>query len=318
MNDTREPIFTGSGVAIITPFKEDVRRGTMVDIDCLQMNIDRQIDAGTQSIILAGTTGENPTLRRRYREEIRMLDAAVEVVDGRVPIIMGTGSNSTEEAVEQTIDAQEHGATAAMVVNPYYNDPEADGLVEHFAEVDAVGLPIVLYNVPSRTGTKNFNMDVLRRIAERCANLDSIKEATSPEQMAETLRVAKELGLGFYSGNDDMNYWAATHGGTGFISVTANAYPTEVQMLWELVQSGEIGNAELMHENLAGVNDAMFREKNPIPVKGAMAHLELCEEIYRLPMTPMRPETREVLLREMQKFDNNLFRQRMVAERQQN
>ena len=288
------PIFKGIATALITPFKAD----GSVDFDACGHIIDWQIESGIDALVICGTTGENPTLSDE--EHRAVLKFAVEHIAGRVPMIAGTGSNDTRHAIEMTEYACSIGADAVLVVTPYYNKATQNGLIQSFnAIADASSVPVILYNVPSRTGC-GIQPSTYLKLAEH-PKIQAIKEANGNiSSIVETLSLVKGK-LDLYSGNDDQIVPIMAMGGLGCISVLSNVMPKETCEIAKRFFAGDLeGAAELQMRYLPLIN-ALFCEVNPIPVKAAMAAMGLCEDVLRLPMTPMEPANRERLLNAMRK-----------------
>lgn len=274
-------MFRGSIVAIVTPFK-----GGKVDEERYRELIEFQIEAGTSAIVPCGTTGESATLT--VEEHARVIDIAIEAVKRRVPVIAGTGGNSTSEAIALTTHAKKSGADATLQVTPYYNKPTQEGLYQHFKAIaDAVPLPQVLYNVPGRTGV-NMLPETVARLAELPEVL-AVKEASGNlGQMAEIVRMAGDK-ITLLSGDDNLTLPVLSIGGKGVISVVANIVPGDSAAL---VQAWEEGNAEKARERyykLLPLCQAMFYETNPIPVKTSLALMGKIENEMRLPLVQMAP-----------------------------
>ena len=286
-----KPIFEGAATAIITPL---TREG--VDYDSFGRLIDWQIEKSVAALVVAGTTGEGSTLSDEEHREV--VSYAVERTAGRVPVIAGTGSNDTAYAIDLSKYCCKAGADALLVVSPYYNKATQGGLLRSFTEIaDAVDKPIILYNVPSRTGC-NILPKTCRELSEH-PNIVAIKEASGDiSQIAETARLC-EGRLDIYSGNDDQILPVLSLGGKGVISVLSNVMPTETQRMCELFFEGKIGESREMQLRYLPLINALFSEVNPIPVKAAMAALGFCEDFLRLPLTSMENAHKEVLIREM-------------------
>ncbi len=287
----RQAIFKGIATALITPFK-----GSEVDYDAMGRLIDWQIDSGINALVICGTTGEGPTLSdAEHRECIRF---AVERAAGRVPIIAGTGSNDTAYAIELTKFSCEVGADAMLVVTPYYNKATQNGLVASFTAIaDASTKPLILYNVPSRTGC-SFRPETYARLADH-ENIGAIKEACGDISTVVATRALVGDRLAIYSGNDDQIVPIMSMGGLGCISVLSNVIPAETVEICNRFFAGDIaGAAELQCKYLPLIN-ALFSEVNPIPVKAAMAAMGFCENSLRLPLTPMEEAARQNLLAQM-------------------
>ena len=287
-----KPIFEGAATAIITPLTPDG-----VDYEAFARLIDWQIEKGVAALVVAGTTGEGSTLNDE--EHRAVVSFAVRQTAGRVPVIAGTGSNDTAYAIDLTrYCCNEAGADAVLVVSPYYNKATQGGLIKSFAEIaDASTKPIILYNVPSRTGC-NILPKTCRELSEH-PNIVAIKEASGDiSQIAETARLC-EGRLDIYSGNDDQILPVLALGGKGVISVLSNVLPAETQAMCDLFFKGDIAESRRMQLKYLPLINALFSEVNPIPVKAAMAALGFGEDFLRLPLTSMEDAHKEVLLCEM-------------------
>ena len=274
--------FTGSGVAIITPFD-----GNTTNYDALGELIDWQIEQGTDAIIICGTTGEASTMPDA--EHLAAIEYTVKRVAKRVPVIAGTGSNETAHAIELSKKAEELGADGLLQVTPYYNKTTQKGLIAHFGAIaDAVNIPIILYNVPSRTGV-NISIPVLKELAKR-DNIVAIKEASG--NISYTVQVAAEVPeLYIYSGNDDMIVPVMSLGGKGVISVLANVMPKETHELCKAYLDGDCTKATKMQLDLLDLVNALFIEVNPIPVKTAINLMGKNGGNLRLPLVDMADDT---------------------------
>lgn len=288
---TKNPIFRGAATALITPLTE-----SGVDYDAFGRLIDWQIDSGIDALVIAGTTGEGSTLNDQEHREV--LRYAAERIAGRVPMIAGTGSNDTNYAVSLSRYACEVGADALLVVTPYYNKATQQGLIRSYQTIaDAVTKPIILYNVPSRTGV-NIEAATYLALAEH-PNIGGIKEASG--NISKITEVAALVGdkLDIYSGNDDQIVPILSVGGIGVISVLSNLLPAETSELCKRWFRGDTaGSAEMQFRYLDLIH-ALFCEVNPIPVKSAMAAMGYCENYLRLPLTPMEPEHEKKLHEQM-------------------
>jgi len=288
-------MFKGSIVAIVTPF-----RNGKVDEQKLRDLIEFQIKNGSSGIVPCGTTGESATLS--FEEHDRVIEITIEQVKKRIPVIAGTGSNSTEEAIMLTKHAAKSGADASLQVSPYYNRPTQKGLYEHFKAVaEAVDIPIILYNIVSRTGV-NIEPETLAKLAQDCKNIVAVKEASGNlEQMS---RIKQLCGKNFdlLSGDDSLTLPVLSIGGTGIISVVANIVPQDVADLVSEFEKGNIKKAQEIHYKLLPLVKAMFMETNPIPLKTAMGLMGMCAPDLRLPMCSMLPENLEKLKKALKDY----------------
>ena len=283
----KQPIFTGTGTAIITPFTTD-----SVDYSALGRLIDFQLSGGVDAIIVCGTTGEAATMS--YAERMRTIEYTVRRVDGQVPVIAGTGSNNTETAITLSKDAARAGVDGLLVVTPYYNKATQEGLKRHYLLVaDSVPLPLIAYNVPSRTGV-GFTAAAYAAIAAH-PNINGVKEASGSMALVQAARLACPEDFYIWSGNDEDTAAICLFGGKGVISVASNVMPREVKNLTDLALSGQLAEAAEAQLRLKALIDALFMEVNPIPVKTALHMMGRCQEIFRLPMCRMTPGSREKL-----------------------
>jgi 4-hydroxy-tetrahydrodipicolinate synthase len=276
-------MFKGSIVAIVTPFTADGE----LDEAAFERLIEFQLENGTEGIVPCGTTGESATLS--HAEHERVIELAVKIVNKRVPVIAGTGSNSTAEALRLTMSAKASGADGALVITPYYNKPTQVGLYEHFKRIaQSVDLPIVLYNVPGRTGV-NMLPSTVARLAE-LDNIVAIKEASgSLTQMTEILSLCGNR-ISLLSGDDFVTLPVLAIGGKGIISVVANVVPDKVAKLVSEFEAGDVAGAARLQLQLFPLCQAMFYETNPIPVKTALSLMGKIEGGLRPPLCPMSPE----------------------------
>ncbi|MDI6800842.1 MAG: 4-hydroxy-tetrahydrodipicolinate synthase [Thermodesulfovibrionales bacterium] len=280
-------MFKGSIVAIVTPFKNN-----RFDEKAYGDLIEWHISQGTHGIVPCGTTGEASTLD--YEEHYRVIEVAIKAANKRIPVIAGTGANSTDEAIEITKKAKELGADGALIVTPYYNKPTQEGLYRHYKAVaEAVDIPIVLYNVPGRTAV-NMLPATVARLTE-CKNIVAIKEATGDmKQASELIRLCSDR-MSVISGDDFTNLPLLSLGGKGAISVTANISPKDMAEMFNAWQGGDITKAREIHYRLEPLNTSMFIETNPIPVKTALALMGKIEEEFRLPLCEMSKANKEKL-----------------------
>ena len=273
-------MITGSIVALVTPMTETGD----IDWAALERLIDWHISNGTQALGLVGTTGEASTLSHpEHREVIRF---GVSHAGGRIPIMAGTGSNSTLEAVELTVSAAEAGADCALLVTPYYNRPTQEGLYQHFKTVaGAINLPIVLYNVPSRTGC-DLSVETTLRLSQ-IENIVGLKDATGDVARGAALIQALPKGFAVYSGDDSTTCDLLQVGAAGCISVTANVAPAQMADMCKLALAGDMASARAVDDQVRALHGTLFIEPNPIPVKYAMGKMGLIEPTMRLPLTPL-------------------------------
>lgn len=285
-------IFTGAGVAIVTPMNED----GSVNFEKLGEIIEYQIAHKTDCIIICGTTGESSTLT--HEEHLACIKYAVEKTNGRIPVVAGTGSNCTETAVYLSKEAEKYGADGLLLVTPYYNKATQNGLVEHFTTVaDSVKIPIILYNVPSRTGCNILPATAIE-IAKKAKNVVAVKEASGNiSQVAELAKMIKENGLDFdiYSGNDDQIVPVLALGGKGVISVLSNIAPEQTHEIVSAYLSGDVRKSLDMQLEALDVVNNLFSEVNPIPVKAAMNMMGFQVGPLRRPLTTMEPQNQEKL-----------------------
>lgn len=277
----------GSIVAIVTPFRDG-----KFDEKAFADLIEWHISEGTDAIVPCGTTGESATLE--YEEHYRVIKTAIEVVNKRIPVIAGTGANSTEETIMMTKKAEELGADAALLVAPYYNKPTQEGLYRHYRAVaESVELPLVLYNVPGRTAV-NIAPTTVARLAE-FDNIVAIKEASANmRQVSDIIRLCGDR-ITVLSGDDFTTFPLIMLGGRGVISVSANIVPSKVAALCRLANEGNTEEARTLHYELEPLNAAMFLETNPIPVKTALALMGKIKEEFRLPLCEMADDNKEKL-----------------------
>ena len=289
-------IFTGAGVALVTPFKEDLS----VDYDQLEKFIDFQIDNGTDSIIICGTSGEASTMS--HDEQIEVVSACVSHVNGRVPVIAGAGANCTDEALNLAKRSEKAGADGLLVVTPYYNKATQKGLEEYYTTVgNSVDIPIIMYNVPGRTGT-NIQPATAVKIAKSVDNIVAIKEASGDIGQVATLAALADGCLDIYSGNDDQVVPLLALGGKGVISVLSNVAPRETHdMVMKFLEGDTKGAAKIQIDAIPLIN-ALFCEVNPIPVKTALNLMGMNVGPLRMPLCEMEEDTKAALAKEIEKF----------------
>ncbi|MFC1580954.1 4-hydroxy-tetrahydrodipicolinate synthase [Thermodesulfobacteriota bacterium] len=287
-------MFQGSIVAIITPFREG-----RVDENAYRELIDFQIEQGTSAIVPCGTTGESATLS--MEEHNRVIDIAIEAVNKRVPVIAGTGGNSTAEAIHLTEHAKTSGADGTLQVCPYYNKPTQEGLYQHFKAIaEAVPLPQVMYNIPGRTGI-NMAPETIARLAE-LPDIVAVKEASgSLGQMAEVVQLAGDK-LTLLSGDDNLTLPVLAIGGKGVVSVVANIVPKDNADMVRAWEEGRVEDAQKLFFKLLPLCQAMFYETNPIPVKTSLAMMGKIDGELRLPMCPLAPANKDKLEKALQDY----------------
>ena len=280
----KKPIFTGSAAAVATPFT-----GSGVDFPALRKHLDFLLENGTDALVVCGTTGEAATMS--YEERMETVEAVVRHVDGRVPVIAGTGSNNTENAIALSRDAVSAGADGLLVVTPFYNKATQRGLIRHFAAVaDSAERPVILYNVPSRTGVK-CAAETYAQLAGH-PNIQGVKEASGDLALVQKTRELCPEDFYIWSGNDDETAPIMLLGGSGVISVAANVVPQEMHQLTASCLSGDFVSAGKLQLRLRKLCEALFWEVNPIPVKTAMSMMGFCQERFRLPMCEKEEENR--------------------------
>jgi len=270
----------GSIVAIVTPMQED----ESLDLDALRALIDFHIEQGTDGIVVVGTTGESPTVD--FSEHELLIAETVKHAAGRIPVIAGTGANSTREAIELAAFAKKAGADASLTVVPYYNKPTQEGLYLHFKAIaEAVDMPHILYNVPGRT-VADMSNDTVLRLAQ-IPNIVGIKDATANMERCSDLLLRAPKDFAVYSGDDGSTLALLLLGGHGTISVTANVAPKLMHEMCAAALNGEVERAREINSRLLGLHRSLFVEANPIPVKWAVARLGMARNVLRLPMTPL-------------------------------
>ena len=294
----KKTIFTGMATAIVTPMTADA-----IDYEALDRFLDFQIENGINAIVVMGTTGENVTIE--FEEQKKIIEFTVKKVAGRVPVIAGTGTNNTEHVLTNTRNACEVGADAVLVVTPYYNKATQNGLIKHFTAVaDASSVPVILYNVPGRTGC-GLTPKTVAALAEH-PNIVAIKEATgNMAQMVEIMHLCGDK-IDVYSGEDALTVPMMAMGSAGTISVLSNVAPREAVAMTDACKRGDYATAAKMQSDLLPLINALFSEVNPIPAKAGVSAMGFGEENLRMPLTPMEPEHREVLFAEMRKLGINV------------
>lgn len=285
----------GSLVALATPFKKDLS----VDKSALEKLVEFHLRNGTHGIVSCGTTGESATLS--HDEHKRVVELTVQMCGKKLPVIAGTGSNSTDEAVELTRFAEKAGAAAALVVVPYYNKPSQRGLFAHFGQIaEKVKIPIILYNVPGRSAV-NLLPETVARLSEKHKNIVGIKEASSVEQSAKVMSLCGK-NFSLFSGDDAVNFPLLCLGSKGSITVTANIAPRDSAEMHKLFEKGEIQAAKKLHYKLLPLNEAMFFESNPVPVKTALSIMGMGLEVFRPPLCSMSAADKKRLKKVLEQY----------------
>ena len=291
---------TGAITALVTPMRENGD----IDYSSLESLIEMQIDNGISSIVAVGTTGESATIE--VSEHIEVIEFFVKKINGRIPLIAGTGANATKEAVYLTNSAKDLGVDAVLLVTPYYNKPTQEGLYQHYMSIaDAVEIPQILYNVPSRTAV-HIESKTVSRLAQH-QNITGLKDATGDMEIFEQLNELCALEIQnntfcLYSGDDETSYEFIKRGGHGTISVTSNLLPALVSSMYQNAKDKN-PEAKKINEYLSGINRALFIQSNPIPVKYALFKMGLIEKGIRLPLTTLSEKHFDVLNNELQKLD---------------
>lgn len=289
-------VFTGAGVAIITPFKEDFS----IDFEAFAELIEYQIANSTDAIIVMGTTGESATTT--IEEHIEAIRFCVETVKGRVPVVAGTGSNATDTAIHLSVEAEKCGADALLVVSPYYNKATQNGLYQHYKAIaDSVKLPIILYNVPSRTGC-NILPETVVRLCRDVENIVGVKEASGNISQIVKLFAIADGKVDVYSGNDDQIVPILALGGKGVISVLSNVAPRQTHEICQLYFDGKTAESAALQLKAIPLVNALFCEVNPIPVKKGAQLMGFGTGRLRMPLTEIEPDHEEMLRKAMTEF----------------
>ncbi|WP_298668291.1 4-hydroxy-tetrahydrodipicolinate synthase [uncultured Methanofollis sp.] len=291
-------MFEGVFPAVITPFARTPDHH--LDLEGLRSNIEFLIAQGVHGVVPCGSTGESATLT--FEEHEKVIETTVDVVNGRVPVLAGTGSNNTAEAVRFTKAARNLGADGALVISPYYNKPNRSGLVKHFSALAALDIPVVLYNVPGRTG-QNLQPDLVVELADN-PNIVGIKEASGDlEQVSRILEDTQDKDFKVLSGDDALTLPILALGGSGVISVTANIEPALMVRMYEAVKKGDLEEARRLHYRMAPLTRAMFIDTNPIPVKKAAELRGMAAGPVRLPLDELDPAKTEKLAEVLRAYD---------------
>ena len=289
-------MFKGVGTALITPFNEDFT----IDYESLRKIVNFQINGGVDSLIVLGTTGESPVFD--YEERSRIIKAVIEENKGRIPVIVGTGTNNPAKVIQYNQQAKELGADGLLIVNPYYNKSTQSGLVEYFKYITVDNsLPIIIYNVPSRTGM-NMMPDTEIKIHKACPNVVGVKEACGSISQVAQLIAMKPENLSVLSGNDDQILPIMALGGDGVISVVSNILPREVRNLTHALLEKDIDKARKLNNTYLGISNLLFVETSPSPVKYAASILGLCKNVVRMPLIPASANTEKLIRDELEKL----------------
>ncbi|WP_455095655.1 4-hydroxy-tetrahydrodipicolinate synthase [Prevotella koreensis] len=278
-------IFKGLGIALVTPFTSDGQ----IDYESLKRLIDYQINNGADFLCIMATTGEIPTLTTEEKQRIKEL--VLNIVQGRLPILMGCGGNNTSAVVEELQKNDFDGIDGILSICPFYNKPTQEGLFKHFEAISkATTLPIVLYNVPGRTGV-NMEAETTIKLAHECPNIVAIKEASGNLKQVEEIIKNKPSNFDVISGDDALTYQIIERGATGVISVIGNAFPKEFSNMVHLELKGDYENALKIHRNLTDIFDLLFIDGNPAGIKATLSEMGMIENVLRLPLVPARPGT---------------------------
>jgi 4-hydroxy-tetrahydrodipicolinate synthase len=291
-------MFKGILPAIITPFQENLQRE--LDIEGLRSNIAFLLEEGVHGIVPCGSTGESATLS--FEEHERVISETIDAVNGKVPVVAGTGSNNTAEALRFTRAAKDLGADGVLVISPYYNKPNRSGLVKHYTQIADIGIPVIMYNVPGRTG-QNLLPDLVCELA-RHPGIAGIKEASGNiSQVSEIIEGTLDEDFVVLSGDDTLTFPVLALGGTGVISVAANVEPARMVQLYERFAAGELSGAKSMHYALSPLFRSMFIDTNPIPVKRAVALRNMAAGPVRLPLDDLDEKKTAELQKVLDQYD---------------
>jgi 4-hydroxy-tetrahydrodipicolinate synthase len=292
-------MFKGTGTALITPFKKD----QSVDYDSLRKIVQQQLEDGVDALVVIGTTGESPVIE--FDERKKIVSLVVEEVKGKIPVIVGTGTNNTKKVIELNKQAEELKADGVLIVNPYYNKGTQDSLVEHYKFIsERTKLSIILYNVPSRTGMNIFPETAVK-IHKDCKNVVAIKEASGNISQIAHLISIKPDSLSVLSGNDDQTLAIMTSGGDGVISVFSNPYPKEMKKITDAILNNRLKEAQTLNNKYLSMMNTLFVETSPAPVKYVMSNLGFCENVLRLPLAKATSKAEQILDTEIKKMSGN-------------
>jgi 4-hydroxy-tetrahydrodipicolinate synthase len=289
-------MFKGVGTALITPFQRD----QSVDFDSLRKIVHQQLAGGVDALVVIGTTGESPVIE--FDERKKIISIVVEEVRGKIPVIVGTGTNNTRKVTELNKQAEELNVDGVLIVNPYYNKGTQESLIEHYKYIsERTKLPIILYNVPSRTGM-NILPETAVRVHRECKNVVAIKEASGNISQIAHLISIKPDSLSVLSGNDDQTLSIMASGGDGVISVFSNPYPKEMKKITDAILNDRLQEARNLNNKFLSMMNALFVETSPAPVKYVMNKLGLCENIVRLPLAVATVKAEKLLDIEMKRI----------------
>ena len=289
-------MFEGVGTALATPFNEDLS----IDFGAYKKLIRRQIEGGVDYLIVLGTTGESPVIDEYERE--KLIEAAQEVAEGKIKIVIGTGSNDTNKVVKLNAIAEKYKSDAVLIVNPYYNKGTQSSLVQHYKYIsERTSQPIILYNVPSRTGM-NLLPETAITINESCKNVVAIKEASGNISQIAQLLAMKQSSFEVISGNDDQTITIMALGGVGVISVYSNAFPKELKEITTAMQKNDLQKAQQLNQKYLKMINLLFEETSPSPLKFVLSKLGICKNILRMPLAPVSKQTENLLLKELENY----------------
>jgi 4-hydroxy-tetrahydrodipicolinate synthase len=289
-------MFTGTGTALVTPFNEDLS----IDYNALKKLINNQVENGVSAVVILGTTGESPVIDEEERR--RLVDESVTAAGGKIKVIIGTGTNDTRKVVKFNKIAEEYKADGLLIVNPYYNKSTQAGLAEHYKFIsERTPLPIILYNVPSRT-SMNILPETVLKIHQECPNVTAVKEASGDISQIAKLCAMKPDSLTVLSGNDDQTLPIMALGGKGVISVFSNVFPREMSEITSALLKGDYESGLKLHNKYLKMMNLLFIETNPIPVKYLVSMQGLCKNIFRLPLVKTTPPSEKLLMEEYSKL----------------
>lgn len=290
-------MFEGVGTALATPFNEDLS----IDFESYKKLIRRQIDGGVDYVIVLGTTGESPVIDEYERE--KLIETAMDAAERKLKIVIGTGSNDTNKVVKLNAIAEKYKSDAVLIVNPYYNKGTQSSLVQHYKYIsERTSLPIILYNVPSRTGM-NLLPETAITINETCKNVVAIKEASGNISQIAQLLAMKQQSFEVISGNDDQTIPIIALGGVGVISVYSNAFPKELKEITTAMQKNDLQKAQALNQKYLKMMNLLFEETSPSPLKFVLSKLGICKNILRMPLAPVSERTENLLIKELENYE---------------